>query len=187
MIVCGCDIETTGLSQAEGHRIIEIAMSLYDLETRAHKGAFVQRINPERSIAAEAQRVHGISFDMLADEPKWEEVAPKVVKVMRASHFIVAHNGIGFDLPFIAAELMRVGISVPSIQAVDTMVDARWATPNGKLPNLGELCYSLGVPYDPAKAHGALYDVEVMMASFFKGLDKGFFRVPARAEERKAA
>lgn len=178
MILCGLDTETTGLDQSEGHRIIEIAMSLYDSDTRAKKGAFVQRINPERSISAEAQRVHGISFDMLADQPKWDEVAPKVAKILSASNLIIAHNGNGFDLPFIAAELMRVGIAVPKVQSVDTMLDARWATPNGKLPNLGELCYSLNVAYDPAKAHGALYDVEVMMESFFRGLDKGFFKLP---------
>lgn len=177
-LIAGLDLETTGLSQPEGHRIIEVAVKLYDLETREPKGSFVQRINPERAISADAQRIHGIAFEDLVECPKWEEVAPKMVKVMKAVSGIVAHNGIGFDMPFVRGELMRIGLAMPDVYVIDSMLDARWATPNGKLPNLGELCFALDVHYDPAKAHGADYDVEVMMACYFKGLDQGFFNKP---------
>lgn len=178
MIITGFDIETTGLDQSKGHRIIEIAASLYELETQTLKGKFVQRINPERSIDPGAQAVHGITFEMLTGCPTWEEVAPKLVKVFRATSLIVAHNGDGFDMPFVGGELLRVGQPVPDVSCYDTMLNGRWATPLGKVPSLKELCFACGVEYDPAKAHAADYDVDVMMESFFIGLNKGFFQIP---------
>lgn len=184
VIVAGLDIETTGLEQEKGHRIIEIAVLLYKFEPATgesqFKGKFVQRINPERAIDPGALAVHGISFDDVAYCDKWSVVAPKVVKVLSIADLVVAHNGHGFDLPFIAAELLRIGEPVPDVQSVDTMLQGRWATPMGKLPNLGEYCFACGVDYDPSQAHAAEYDVEVMMASFFTAYRKGFIELPKK-------
>lgn len=187
MIVTGLDIETTGLDQAKGHRIIEVAAILYDLDTERELGRWVQRINPQRSIDPGAQAVHGISFEDVAASPVWSDVAPKLAKVMDRSDLIVAHNGEGFDLPFIGAEFLRIGIALPNVKCFDTMLEGRWATPMGKLPNLGELCFACGVDYDPAQAHAADYDVEVMMASFFRARRKGFFALPVTPAVKEAA
>ena len=84
----------------------------------------------------------------------------------------------GFDGPFIAAELNRIGVNVPDVHSFCTMENARWACPDGKLPRLGELCFAMGVDYDPAKAHAAEYDVQVMMDCYFKGLLRGFYQLP---------
>lgn len=182
IVIGGVDIETTGLSQADGHRIIEFACQLYrydtTLGTETPAGSYVTRVNPGRSIDPAAQAVHGISFEALTGEPRWEEIAPKVAKVMNACHILVAHNGHGFDFPFIANELLRAGLSVPAAGSIDTMLDGRWATPLGKLPNLGELAFACDIPYDKSKAHAALYDVQVMMDSFFKALKQGFYTIP---------
>lgn len=178
-IITGIDIETTGLEQAKGHRIIEVAACMYDADTEKCIAQFVKRINPERSIDPGAQAVHGISFTDLVNCPKWEEVAPILAKLMSKSALIVAHNGEGFDLPFIGNELIRIGIAVPNVPVFDTMVHGRWATAMGKLPSLGELCFATGVEYDPSKAHGAEYDVQVMMGAYFEGARKGFFKSDA--------
>ena len=173
-LIAGLDIETTGLDQSQGHRIIEIAILLYNLESTAFLGKFVQRINPMRPIDPAAQAVHGITFDQLAAEPVWEVVAPRVSTILSKIKFGVAHNGYGFDFPFLAAELMRVGVTVPVFEPIDTMAEARWATANGKLPNLRELCFATGVLYDPALAHAAEYDVTQMMEAFFIARAQGF-------------
>ena len=177
-LLAGLDIETTGIDQSEGHRIIEIAIGIYRLEDQKQLGSFVRRINPQRPIDPAAQEVHGISFDMLADCPLWEDVAPHVSALLCKCNYVVAHNGEGFDLPFVYAELLRAGQRLPSVGVIDTMLQARWATADGSVPNLGALCFASGVPYDPSKAHGALYDVEVMMASFFSQYQAGFFKLP---------
>lgn len=176
-LVSGIDIETTGLSFADGHRIIEVGVLNCDLDTGRLMSSYVQRINPQRPIDPKAQEVHGISYEMLANEPLWEQVAPNFHAHLAHAHCYVAHNGKGFDMPFIAHELSRVGLSLPEKPLVDTMLDGRWATPFGKLPNLGELCFATGTPYDPNKAHGAAYDIAVMLAAFFKARRKGFFKI----------
>lgn len=178
-IVGGLDIETTGLEQEKGHRIVELALVLRDLGTGAPVGKYVQRINPQRPIDPGAQAVHGIGLDDLLDKPTWEEVAPKVAALLQRVPIVVAHNGEGFDGPFVFRELMRVGQPLPEVRLVDTMLQGRWATPDGAVPNLGQLCWACDVPYDKSQAHGAEYDVDVMLDCFFKQYPRGFFVLPA--------
>ncbi len=177
MRIIGLDTETTGLEQEKGHRIIEIALLTYDLDSRALIDKWVQRIDPERSIDPGAQAAHGISYSELVGQPKWEDVAEEVARRLSTAELLVAHN-MGFDGPFIGAELHRVGQEVPDVHSLCTMENARWACPDGKLPRLGELCFAMGVDYDPAKAHAAEYDVNVMMDCFFRGLERGFYQLP---------
>lgn len=177
MDIIGLDTETTGLKQEDGHRIIEIALLTYDLDTCALKDTWIKRIDPQRPIDPKAQEVHGIAYTDLIGCPTWEEIAEEVARRMSSAGLLVAHN-MGFDGPFIGAELVRVGQKVPDVHALCTMENARWACPDGKLPKLGELCFALGVPYDTSKAHGAEYDVSVMMDCFFKGLRRGFYSLP---------
>jgi DNA polymerase III subunit epsilon len=175
-LIAGIDIETTGLMQSDGHRIIEIAVLIYDLEKESYIGKYVQRVNPLRPIDPKAQEVHGISFEELSECPTWEDVAPKLLKVVNNVNVgLIAHNGDGFDMPFINAELMRIGLPIITLPTVDTMLQGRWATPNGKYPSLKELCFSCGVDYDIEQAHAAEYDVRVMVDSFFKVYKDGFF------------
>lgn len=185
MLITGLDTETTGLKQHEGHRIIEIAMLTYDFASRKLVDKYITRINPERAIDPGAQAVHGISFHDLIGSPVWGDVAQPIADHMAKSDVIVAHNA-GFDLPFIANELLRVGVDVPDVEVFDTL-EARWATPLGKKPNLRELCFALDVPYDTDKAHAAEYDVDVMMKCFFAGFDLGFFKLGKILEAMKEA
>jgi DNA polymerase-3 subunit epsilon len=177
MKIIGLDTETTGLEQSKGHKIIEIAMLTYELETQELVDRFVMRFDPERSIDPGAQAAHGISYTELVGEPKWEDKAEEIAKRMSTADLLVAHN-MGFDGPFLAAEFLRIGIEVPDVHSLCTMENARWACPDGKLPRLGELCFALNVPYDPAKAHGADYDTTVTMDCFFRGLARGFYQLP---------
>lgn len=175
MLITGLDTETTGLEQSDGHRIIEVALMTYDAATRKLVDRYVQRIDPERAIAAAAQAVHGIAYSDLVGMPKWEAVAPEISKRLEATDLAVAHN-MAFDGPFIGGELLRIGAKVPDMDVFCTMENGRWAAHDGKSPKLMELCFALGVEYDKAKAHAADYDVLVMMECFWRALDRGFFR-----------
>ena len=182
MLIGGLDIETTGLDWEGGHRIIEAAITFFD-ENGVKKGHYERRINPQRPIDPKAQEVHGISFEDVSGCPTWEEIGPQFGMLIGKCDLIVAHNGAGFDMPFIRHELLRIGAAVATVPVIDTMLDGRWATPFGKLPNLGELCFACGVEYDKAKAHGAGYDIDVMMQSFFYARGKGFFPLPEALKE----
>lgn len=190
MIIAGLDIETTGLLEKDGtpgdHRIIEVCAQLWDLETATLRFNFVQRIDPQRAIAAAAQAVHKITTADLVGKPVWEEVAPKLHAVCRKADLIVAHNGDGFDKPFVNGEFKRIGL--PAVEPwFDTMLEGRWSTPTGAVPSLQALCFACDVDYDPDAAHAADYDVGVMMDCFFKGLRWGWYALPEALRMRGMA
>ena len=170
-VATGIDIETTGLDVYSGHKIIEIALVSYELETSRKINEVSLRFNPRRNIDAKAQAVHHISLEMLADCPLFEDKA--------AADVWVAHNGRQFDIPFITKQMRDCGVELIQRPLIDTM-DARWACESGKIPRLQELAVAMGFVYDEEKAHGALYDTDLMMQCFIKARnDYGFFPIPA--------
>lgn len=176
------DIETTGLDQSKGARIIEIALSVWAYnkttgEKRKLGKPYLQRINPGIPIDPGAEAVHGISLAMLRGKPDWATVAPVVGKILSKVDLFIAHNA-QFDCPFIALELIRAGQPMPTFDVYCSMENGRKATGFGKVPNLGELAFACGVEYEPEKAHSALYDVEVLEQSYWKGVDLGLFKSP---------
>lgn len=188
MILTGLDTETTGLNPADGHRIIEICFRHYDSETKELLDSYVQRIKPNRPIDPKAQAVHGISVDDLIKCPTFEEIAEEIAGHMAKADYLVAHN-MDFDANFLVTELANAGVDIPDVETFCTMENARWATPYGKKPNLGELCYALDVPYDAAEAHAADYDVDVMMQCLFNGINLNFYTLKqtvAKSEEKAA-
>ncbi|MDQ3461004.1 MAG: 3'-5' exonuclease [Deinococcota bacterium] len=100
------DTETTGLSQAE---VIEV--SVIDtrgeilLDTLVRPRA--RRMNPY------AQRVHGVSLDMLDDQPNWPDVLPELRRLTdRAT--VLAWNA-PFDARMLEATSAGWGLTHPSI------------------------------------------------------------------------
>lgn len=174
------DTETTGLNEPD-ERIVEYCANIWDLDTREKIKVFNWRINPQRKIGAKAQKVHGISNADVENEPTYDQRAPLIKSTIEPMFMCVAHNGDHFDFPFIRREQQRVGQFTKFPLTFDTMTQARWATPYGKNPRLGELCMALDVPYDPSAAHAAEYDTDVMAAAFFKALDLGWFSIPKAA------
>ena len=96
------DTETTGLSPALGHRIIEIA-AVEMVNRRLTGKHFHCYLNPEREIDAGAQQVHGISLEFLQDKPKFTEIAQEFLDFIRGGELII-HNA-PFDVGFLNHEL----------------------------------------------------------------------------------
>lgn len=181
-IEAGIDIETTGLEKGD-HRIIEIYIGLYRGDKLLRE--YNQRIDPQRSIAKEAQDVHKISSADLVGMPVWKTVAPTVHAFLTKADVHVAHNS-EFDLPFIAYELKRVGLIMPERHVIDTM-QFTWATPDGKKPSLKELCLATDLEYDVNAAHAADYDVDRMMQSLFQARRFGIEQRPVVASQNLQA
>ena len=184
MIIGGLDIETTGLENTE-HRIIEIYLGLWDLRSKSLIREFETRIDPQRSILADASRIHHIFAGDLVGKPLFKDVAAQIVHFLSSADLLVGHNGEDFDLPFINTELKHTGFLPITTPIFDTMKQGRHATFDGKLPNLGELCLAYDVPYDTSSAHAASYDVGVMMECFFRGLDWGYFKLEEKTLEHE--
>lgn len=176
------DIETTGLKVEDGHRIIEIALSVWAYnvttgEKRKLGRPYIQRIKPDRAIDPGAQAVHKIALSDLRGKPDWKAVAPVVASILSRTDIFVAHNA-QFDCPFIALELVRVGMPMPTFDVYCTMENGRSTTAMGKVPNLGELAYACGYEYDSDAAHSALYDTQLLENCYWTGVERGFFKSP---------
>ena len=171
-IFAAIDTETTGLL-APDHRIIEVYIEL--IRGSSTIFTYEQRIDPQRLISADAQRVHKISASDLIGKPTWDTVGPVVHKILSKADGYLWQNGDDFDGPFLDQELKRIGLSLPKRPAIDTMKAGVWATPDGKKPSLQELCFACGIDYDPALAHAAAYDVQKMVGCYLRGSEWGFF------------
>lgn len=177
MYIVGLDLESTGLHYDKGDRIIETCAQLYDFKSRKKLIDLTQKTNPEgKAINKKAGEVHGITAADLVGKPTFKEFAPKLTAVLKRSSGIVTHNGEWFDIPFLMHELGMAGEPLPvHLVSFDTMQNGMFASYDSKPPSLQELCWAMGVEYDPAKAHAAQYDVDVMMESFFKAVDMKYF------------
>ena len=185
-IINGTDLETTGIDPEKGHRIVEIAIARYITDDGEHfekdGRTFTMRINPKRSIDAKAQAVHGISQDMLVGCPTWEQAAREIHARLFDCHMLVAHN-IDFDIGFLLHEFTRVGIEPGNPELFCTMQKGRGATPMGKIPNLGELCWATGVYYRREDAHAADYDIDRTMEALVNGARLGLFDLPVAVHD----
>lgn len=180
----GLDLETTGLLAPE-HRIIECCISRYvwDGKVLDKIDNKTWRIDPRRPIDAKAEAVHKITANDLIGCPVFEDVADEIVRELNNAPICVGHNFMEFDGPFVAQELERVGVALPDFEPYDTMLEGRWATAMGNVPNLGALCFACGIDYDEDQAHAAEYDVHCMMQCYEYGLRRGVFALPGRFGE----
>ncbi len=149
------DTETTGLDPASGHRIVEIGC--VEMMGRVATGkTFHVYLNPERDMPMEAERVHGLSAEFLADKPLFAEVVEDFLLFIGDSPLVI-HNA-SFDMKFINAELVRVGAdALPMDRTTDTVRMARSKFP-GAPASLDALCKRFNIDLSSRTLHGALLD-----------------------------
>ncbi|MBX2828911.1 MAG: 3'-5' exonuclease [Flavobacteriaceae bacterium] len=104
--ICFFDLETTGVS-VSSDRIVEI--SVLKVYPNGNKESHTWRVNPTIPIPKSASDVHGITNDMVANEPTFKELAPKVHALMKESDF-AGFNSNRFDIPLLAEELLRADV-----------------------------------------------------------------------------
>ncbi|OJW72888.1 MAG: DNA polymerase III subunit epsilon [Sphingomonadales bacterium 63-6] len=153
------DTETTGFDPAKGDRLVE--MGCIELVNRVATGrSFHAYYNPDRSMPAEAEAVHGLSDAFLADKPRFHESAVELLEFFGDSP-LVAHNAT-FDFGFLNAELAMCGMAPVSLdRMIDTLALAKRRHPGAKL-SLDALCSRYGVDRSHRTFHGALLDAELL-------------------------
>jgi DNA polymerase-3 subunit epsilon len=165
------DTETTGLDWKNGDRVLEIGC--VELLNRTLTGRhFHVYINPERSINAEAQAVHGISEEFLADKPVFAAIASEFEDFVRGAELVI-HNA-SFDVGFLNYELGLLGR--PAIKelcegVIDTLALAREQNP-GKKASLNALCERYEIDNAHRTLHGALLDAE-LLAEVYLAMTRG--------------
>lgn len=181
MIVIGLDTESTDMITAKNCKIIEVAAQKYDYNPITQKAELIaefnERVNPLCEVSKGAYSVHHISLADVRDCRLWPDVGNDFHKFLQNAEVLVAHNGIDFDFPLLSKSLNDIGLELPTGEGFDTMLEGRWATVDGKLPKLGELCFATDVDYNEDEAHAALYDVDCMMKALFQGIKLGFYKL----------
>ena len=156
------DTETTGLSTAQGHRIIEIGC-IEMVNRRLTGREFHRFLNPDRDIDEGAEAVHGISRAQLETEPRFHEVVDDFIAFVKDAELVI-HNA-DFDVGFIEHELRLMKHAQPKItdhcQVLDTLSLAREIHP-GQRNSLDALCKRYEVDASRRDVHGALIDSELL-------------------------
>ncbi|MDD2965130.1 MAG: exonuclease domain-containing protein [Bacteroidales bacterium] len=136
---CIIDVETTGTSARDG-RITEVAIYCHDGEKITDE--FSTLVNPEQRIPYRITQLTGITDRMVADAPRFCEVARRIVEMTEGAVF-VAHNA-AFDYSFIREEFARLGYDYHR-ERLCTVRLSRKLLPGKPSYSLGNLCQSLGI------------------------------------------
>ncbi len=156
------DTETTGLEPAQGHRIIEIGC-VEIINRRATERTFHCYLCPDRDIDEGALRVHGITTEFLAGQPRFAEVAADLLEFIGGAELII-HNA-PFDVGFLDAELKQLAGPRRCVgelcEVLDTLLLARKMHP-GQRNNLDALCRRYSIDNSRRELHGALLDARIL-------------------------
>ena len=134
------DVETTGLSAADGHRVCEFALLRFLRGTVID--SFVSLVNPLRPIDPGASAVNGITDEMVAGAPTFADLLPRILDFL-ADDPLVFHNA-PFDLSFLRREARIAGGSWPGNRVIDTLPLAR-RTGRFRSHSLPHICRELGI------------------------------------------
>ena len=154
------DLETTGMSP-DKDEIVEIsAIKVKDGEI---VDEFSSLVNPGMPIPAGASAVNGITDDMVADAPGFEEVFELFLEFI-GEEVLVGHNIAGFDMHFLYRYAMQYWNKTLDNNYVDTVVIAKKCFPQMAHRRLTDLAahYKLNTE----GAHRALFDCEMNQKVF---------------------
>ena len=133
------DIETTGGSP-KTEKITEIAIFFHDGDKVV--GEWTTLINPEKPIPYFITGLTGITNEMVADAPKFYEVAKELVE--RTENYTIVGHNVSFDYSFIKSEFKQLGFAYDR-KTLCTVKLSRKTFPGYKSYSLGKICKELGI------------------------------------------
>ncbi len=147
------DFETTGLSPANGDRVIEVAALKVTNNKVVDK--YQSLMNPGFEISRRITGITGITNEMLEDAPSNSEVIHSLISFLEGNS-LVAHNAT-FDSNFLNNELSLIKVK-NSYQFTCSMRMARRVFPSSPNHRLATLLDYRGINYS-GSLHRALSDV----------------------------
>ena len=163
------DTETTGLSTAENHRILEIGCIEINNQIPTDK-IFHHYINPQRPISEDAFKMHGYSEEFLSDKKKFPDIVDDFLDFIKDKKLII-HNA-SFDLSFLNHELKLLKREpIKSDKAIDTLELARSKFP-GSQNSIDALCKRFKIDNSKRKKHSALLDCKLLLEIYINLVDQ---------------
>ncbi|OAB81532.1 3'-5' exonuclease [Cochleicola gelatinilyticus] len=163
--ICFFDLETTGTNVATD-RIVEI--SILKVFPNGNKESHTWRVNPEVPIPAATSAIHGITDDMVANEPTFKELAPKVYALIKDSD-LGGFNSNRFDIPLLAEAMLRSDIDFDMKKALSVDVQTIF---HKKEKRTLEAAYKFYCDKDLTNAHSAEADTNATYEVLKAQLDK---------------
>ena len=162
------DTETTGLSVADGHRIVEIGC--IELENLVPtKKTFHCYLNPQRKVSEKALEVHGYTDDFLSSQKKFYEIVNDFLAFIENKKLII-HNA-EFDLSHLNNELKLIGKEKIDNKIVDTLKLAKEKFP-GSPVSLDALCKRYRIDNTKRTKHTALVDCDLLAKVYTNLIDQ---------------
>ena len=163
------DTETTGLSNAEKHRIVEIGCIELNNQIPTNN-IFHEYINPQRSVSKEAYKIHGYSDKFLSDKKTFAEIAESFLDFINDKKLII-HNA-PFDLSFLNYEMKIIQKKeIDKKNVIDTLEMARAKYP-GSQNSLDALCKRFNIDNSARKKHTALVDCHLLKEIYVNLIDQ---------------
>ncbi len=157
------DIETTG-GGIKGNKITEICVLV--VQNGKVIDEYSSLVNPGTEIPLYIETLTNINDKMLADAPKFSEIASEIASITKDCVF-VAHN-VNFDYNIIKAEFSNLELPFQR-KRLCTVRLAKKLIPGLFSYSLGNLCTSINIPH--ADRHRARGDCEATVTLFQRCLD----------------
>jgi DNA polymerase-3 subunit epsilon len=100
------DLETTGVDISTV-KIVQVAAIRVSPNGKIAKRTWL--VNPGIPIPPEATEIHGITDEMVKDEPKFKSIAQTVATAI-SDHVVCGYNIDRFDLPLLRREMYEAGV-----------------------------------------------------------------------------
>ena len=104
--LCFFDLETTGTDVSKD-RIIEIAIIKVNID--GSRESLEIRLNPGIPIPPESTLIHGITDEMVANEPIFKDKARNIYNFLKGCD-LAGFNSDRFDIPLLVEELLRADL-----------------------------------------------------------------------------
>ncbi|HQV07580.1 MAG: DNA polymerase III subunit epsilon [Thauera sp.] len=177
------DTETTGLNPSQGDEIIQIGATRIVNGKLLRSESFEQLVDPQRPLAPESAKIHGITSEMLRGQPTIDKVLP-AFHAFAADTVLIAHNA-AFDMRFLQLKEEETGLRFDH-PVLDTLLLSAVIHPNQESHRLEAIAERLGLTI--VGRHTALGDAIVTAEVFLKLVpllaDKG---IRTLREAREAA
>lgn len=174
------DVETSGFSPRQA-RVLSVAALALDADGNV-ENSVVSLVNP--GVDPGPTHVHGITTEMLENQPTFADIAPAVAELMHG-RTLVAHNA-GFDYSFLTAEAEIAGATLPVDTVMCTVELSRRLDLGVENLRLETLARHWNVPQ--TRAHDAFDDALVLSRVLMPALERARARdvwLPIRPVSRK--
>lgn len=139
------DTETSG-TYPIGSEIVEVGLVRW--EGQKEVASFEQLIHPSKPMGEEVIKIHGITNEMVASAPPMASVITEILEFIGES-VLIAHHA-PFDLGFLAWDIERFGLALPSAPVLCSSLLARKLIKGSENHKLQTLIKHLKIEAGPA-------------------------------------